>query len=147
MFWSAVSTWSKFDLVEIEGTMTAEKYVNLLCEKFVPWVRRKKRGKWIFQQDNAQSHTANRSKAFLAEEKIECLTWPPYSPDLNPIENLWGLLKIRVDSRKPKTKDELRIIAREEWNSISMDAVRNTILSLPARLEKVKAAEGGNIDY
>lgn len=147
MFWSAVSTWSKFELVEIEGTMTAERYVSLMREKFVPWVRRQKRGKWIFQQDNAPSHTANRSKAFFVEEKIDCLVWPPYSPDLNPIENLWGLLKIRVDARKPKTKDELRAIANEEWCSISMDTVRNTIRSLPARLEKVIAAGGGNIDY
>jgi transposase len=147
MFWSAVSTWSKFELFEIEGTVTAERYVGMLREEFVPWVRRQKKGKWIFQQDNAPSHTAKRSKAFLADEKIECLIWPPYSPDLNPIENLWGLLKILVDKEKPKTVDELRTIAKKKWAEISMDAVRNTIKSLPARLEKVIAAGGGNIDY
>jgi transposase len=147
MFWSAVSTWSKFELFEIEGTMTAERYVKLLREIFFPWVRRQKKGKWIFQQDNAPPHTANRSKVFLAEEKIECLTWPPYSPDLNPIENLWGLLKIRVDARKPRTKDELRTIAKEEWDNIPMEAVRNTIRSIPARLEKIATLRGGNIDY
>ena len=127
--------------------MTAQKYVTLLREKFVPWVRRQRKGKWIFQQDNAPSHTARHSKAFFDSENIECLSWPPYSPDLNPIENLWGLLKLRVDARKPKTIDELRAISKEEWSAISMDAVRNTIRSLPARLQKVLAAEGGNIDY
>jgi transposase len=115
MFWSAVSTWSKFDLIEIEGTMTSLKYVDLLRSMFVPWVRRQKKGRWIFQQDNAPSHTARHSKAFFEEARIQILDWPPYSPDLNPIENLWGILKRRVDARKPATLDELRIIVKEEW--------------------------------
>jgi transposase len=147
MFWSAVSTWSKFELVEINGTMTAQRYINLLREKFIPWIRRQKKGKWIFQQDNAPPHTARQTKAFLINEKIDCLVWPPYSPDLNPIENLWGLLKRRVDARKPKTLDELRVVANEEWEAISMDSVQNAIRSLPSRLEIVTEAGGGNTKY
>ncbi len=44
-------------------------------------------------QDNAPIHTARVVKSWLREENIQLLDWPPYSPDLNPMENLWGLLK------------------------------------------------------
>ena len=147
MFWSAVSTWSKFELVEIEGTMTAAKYVDLMRDEFVPWVRRQKKGRWVFQQDNAPSHTARQSRAFFDDQNIEVLAWPPYSPDLNPIENLWGLLKRRVDARKPKSVDELRVIAKEEWAGISMEAVRNSIKSVPSRLMDVIELKGCATDY
>lgn len=147
MYWSAVSTWAKFELVEIDGTMTAAKYVDLLRDKFVPWIRRQKKGRWVFQQDNAPSHTARHTRAFLGDANIEVLSWPPYSPDLNPIENLWGLLKRRVDARKPKSVIELRIIAKEEWAGISMDAIRNSIRSMPTRLKDVIESNGETIEY
>ena len=147
MFWSSVSTRSKFDLVEIEGTMTSEKYVSLLREKFIPWIRCQKQGRWTFQQDNAPSHTARHTRTFFDTSKVTVLAWPAYSPDLNPIENLWGILKQRVDKRKPKTLDDLRVIANEEWKAIPMEKVRNTIFSMPKRLSDVVESNGETINY
>lgn len=147
MFWSAISTWAKFELVEIDGIMTAARYVELLHDKFVPWVRRQKKGRWVFQQDNAPSHTARLSIAFFENMRVSVLPWPPYSPDLNPIENLWGLLKRRVDARRPSDVDELRVIAKEEWAAIPMEAVRNSIRSMPTRLTNVIESNGATIDY
>jgi len=147
MFWSAVSTWFKFDLVEIRGTMTSEKYIDLLRSTFLPWVRRQRRRAIVFQQDNAPSHTARATRMFLAEETINCLDWPPYSPDLNPIENLWGILKQKVDARHPRTVDELRNVAEEEWRRISMDTVRACIESMARRLTAVIEANGGQTGY
>jgi len=66
---------------------------------------------------------------------------------LNPIENVWGILKARVDRRKPKNKDELITITKEEWEGIDMATVRRTIESMPRRIEAVIDCGGNKIDY
>ena len=48
--------------------------------------------KWIFQQDNAAIYNASITKKYLLEQKIRLLDHPAYSPDFNPLENLWGLI-------------------------------------------------------
>jgi hypothetical protein len=50
---------------------------------------------FIFQQDNAPVHVACTSKDYFEWKEIPLMTWPPYLPDLNIIENLWG-----IDSNK-----------------------------------------------
>ena len=56
----------------------------------------------IFQQDNAPVHTAYIVQDALNELECEIMEWPPYSPDLNPIENLWALLKAEILKRHPE---------------------------------------------
>ena len=53
-------------------------------------------GEWIFQQDNAAIHNASITKKYLLEQKIRLFDQPACSPDLNPIENLWGLIIAKV---------------------------------------------------
>ena len=50
----------------------------------------------VFMQDGAPAHYANTPRSTLRKKEIEVLTWHPESPDLNPIENLWGIMKSRV---------------------------------------------------
>ena len=44
---------------------------------------------YIFQQDNAPCHRARATKIWLENNNIDCMNWPPLSPDINPVENLW----------------------------------------------------------
>ena len=147
MFWAAVSACSKSPLFEIRGTVTGESYVALLKENFFPWLRRQKKGRFVFQQDNAPAHTSRQTKQFLEDEDIDCLSWPPYSPDLSPIENLWGILKRKVDARKPDSIESLRIVAVDEWNKIPLKIVQNCISSMPNRLASVIRSNGAIVAY
>jgi transposase len=71
----------------------------------------------IFQQDNAPCHQSHSTIAYLEEHNINTMPWPPYSPDLNIIENLWGVMKRKI-YRKPYTSQETLIEAVQElWSS------------------------------
>ncbi len=48
---------------------------------------------FIFQQDLAPAHTAKITKSWLNDHGVGVLDWPPNSPDLNPIEDIWGIVK------------------------------------------------------
>ena len=60
---------------------------------------------WIFQHDNNLNHTSRAVKAWFAKEKIRVLDWPAQSSDLNPIVNLWVIVKLPVATKKkPSSK-------------------------------------------
>ena len=75
---------------------------------------------WIFQQDNAAIHNASITKKYLLEQKIRLLDHPACSPDLNPIENLWGLIvaKVYEGGRQHSAISELKNAIFDAWEKI-----------------------------
>lgn len=49
--------------------------------------------KWMFLQDGIRAHASKETKAWMNEMSIELFPHPPNSPDLNPIEMVWALIK------------------------------------------------------
>jgi len=85
----------------------------------------------------------------LRQKKIDKMNWPANSPDLNPIENIWKLLKDNIQKQKnfPKTVDELKTALSEEWSKFDVSILRKVVDSMPQRIEAALDAKGGPTKY
>lgn len=80
---------------------------------------------------------------YLAKKEVETLPdWPPRSPDLSPIENMWAIIQRRVDSHGPTTYKHLKQFILEEWEKIPMEVVNNLCGSFEGRLRRCLASKG-----
>lgn len=103
----------------------------------------------IFQHDGAPCHTAKLVRDWLAEKNIEVLQpWPGSSPDLNPIENCWAIVKKKVAQHKPTSASHLIDVIKQVWTQeISPEYCTALIDSMPQRLNAVLKAKGGVTKY
>ena len=158
MVWGGIAHWIKSQLIIVEGNMTAERYRDeILRPVAVPLVQQRN---LILQQDNARPHVARVCQDFLANNNIAPLAWPPYSPDLTPIEHMWDELDRRVRKRQipphphpphpppppppPPTLAELRNALIDEWNNIPMRTVNALVTLSKGELGQQRQQEGAH---
>ena len=101
-----------------------------------------------FSSRCAPCHTAQVGESWLHENQIKCIDWPGYSPDLNPIENLWSIMKGRLAKEPSKNRNELIIRLKNMWvKELSKDLFVKLAKSLPRRIKMVLDANGGHTKY
>jgi hypothetical protein len=144
--WGGFSAKGKTSLFCFQRIMDGQYYVEIL-ENHIEEINGMLGKKWRFQQDNDPKHTSRVAKAFLAENVPELIDWPSCSPDLNPIENLWGTVKHNVEKRNPRNLDELERFMVEEWDLIPNSVLVNLINSMQRRCKSVIKSKGERIDY
>lgn len=131
---------------------TSWSYIKALQEGLSPVYNRGE----LFMQDNSRVHTAQSSLDWLEVHDVRLLDWPPYSPDLNPIEHMWLALKKKLHKLHPEfdtmgdTAEEWEAFEaglKEAWVAIPNSLIKKLILSMPHRLAACKAAKGYQTKY
>ena len=79
-----------------EGENTADNYIRTLKKHLLPDIEAANGPVWL-QQDNASIHKTAAVMAFMEENEIQTMKWPPQSPDLSPIENIWNRMERSED--------------------------------------------------
>ncbi len=101
MIWGAMSSAGVGPLCFLKTNITTPVYQEILEHFMLPSADQLfKDADFIFQQDLAPAHTAISTKSWLNDKGVGVLDWPANSPDLNPIENLWKMRKMR--NKRPK---------------------------------------------
>jgi len=147
MAWGGISERGKTSLFCFTNIMDGPFYVSILENQLLPAAKEMFGRDWRLQQDNDPKHTSRVAKAFITDNRVNVIEWPSNSPDLNPIENMWHLVKNNVEKRMPKDTNELTQFMIEEWEAIPQAVVNNLIGSMKHRCELVLAQNGDRILY
>jgi transposase len=91
--------------------------------------------RWFLLEDNDPKHRSNYSRTWKSDHQIVTLPWPSLSPDINPVENLWSLLKVKVAQRRPKTLEDLVNAIKNEWNELPSELAYNIMNSMENRVQ------------
>lgn len=159
MFWAAFAYGARTALVPMNGDpqapkggVSARSYYVVLSEH-LPTILNENS---IFMHDNAPIHTAGLIKGLFEEMGVKVMDQPPYSPDLNPIENLQSILKQHIYRKHPKlehvrnivqTLEDLIKAAMDVWDEIRNEILYSLSNSMPRRVQAVIKGEGWYTDY
>lgn len=148
MVWGAIRYGRRSRLVFIPGTLNARRYIDSVLEPVVVPLLQNLPGA-AFQQDNARPHTAHVTSAFLEENNINMLPWPPRSPDLSPIEHVWDMMERRLRRlpHPPNTLEELRQQLQIAWDEVPQEDINNLISSMPRRVAECIRVRGDVTHY
>lgn len=127
-------------------------YINILNKYLLPFqqvVHEIAGGNVVFQQDNAPIHTSKLTTDWFKANSITTIDWPANSPDLNPIENIWKILKDNIQNQEnfPRTINELKASLKREWEGLDDSVLKEAAASMPRRINAVLEARGGATKY
>lgn len=139
MVWGAFCSTGTLRLAFTSSKMNSQDYINVMEAHLLPFLRGPRRRMFTYQQDNAVIHVSRQSKDWFASKNISLLEWPACSPDLNPMENLWGYLvrKVYANSRQYRSVGELETAIVDAWDTIPQDLINNLIGSMNNRCFQV----------
>ena len=143
MCFAAIGVGFKSRLVVCKGAVNSREYIRCLEECGVRQAMDSKHGafRWFLMQDGAPSHTCQETMKWL-RDKINILPgWPPNSPDLNPIEMLWALIKHQLN----KTTGPIEERLLEIWDAFRQQTVDRLVMSFRHRTEMVVSRGGESV--
>lgn len=151
MTWGCMTSKGLASLLFIEGNINSTNYQNILEVGLLPILAESSNtnAPFIFQQDLAPAHNSRSTRNWFQEHEVTVLEWPGNSPDLNPIENVWGYIKtqIRKANPLPRTREEFKSLILRLWSTFPIEACKKLINSMPNRCQEVITSKGYPTKY
>jgi transposase len=159
MFWAAFGFNRRTGLLPLDGDPDAARggvtawVIRGVYKSFLPDILGPGD---IFMHDGASVHRAYIVQQLLEDMGVEVMVWPPYSPDLNPIKNLWALMKAKIYElhpeleRAPDTEETLQLLIKaaiEAWHAIDERVLQNLCHTMPHRVQAILRADGWYTSY
>lgn len=145
--WGCLSSQGFGKAYVFTGNMDAKLLCKIYKKALLPSAEKLFEGEWKLQEDNDPKHRSRLAAKWREDNQVEKINWPSQSPDLNCIENVWRLLKIRVADRRPQNIQELIQVTRQEWRKLPTSLAVNLVNSMPRRLDATLAANGDYTMY
>lgn len=125
--------------------MDSKMYCQILERSYLKFLNKRHHGFAKLVHDSSPAHKSAFTKQWLRERRIKTLEWPPESPDLNPIELVWGSMKEFIRKQRVTTVESLKRAAKIFWRSLTPQMCSNYVNGIQWSMEKIGAAGGGNI--
>jgi len=103
----------------------------------------------ILMEDNAPIHAARMSQQWRDEHSIKKMDWPANSPDLNPMENVWHIMKYRIGRSRCRLSHakDFPLALQQLWDGVSSDRLMSLVAGMPKRIMKLLTRRGGSLKY
>ena len=147
MVFGMFSSQGTTPLVRIQTRVNAQIYKNIVQDHVVPIIQNSGFDRATFMKDNSPCHEAKVVMSYLSEHDFEIMDWPPQSPDLNPIENLWKTLGVKVMEINPTNTEDLWVKLQEDRSKISIEDCQELIRSCSRRCAAVIESKGSFTKY
>ncbi|CAO4362619.1 unnamed protein product [Caenorhabditis nigoni] len=149
MVWAAISSEGRIKLIFVTKKMNGSDYRNTLRRGLSRFWRRNRNRGFIFMHDGAPIHRARKTTQWLNRRNIPLLSWPSYSPDINPIENVWGFMvrKVYDGNKHYSNVSELKKAILDAWKLVDQQYLDSLYLSMDDRLFQLTLRSGGPTDY
>lgn len=116
-FWGCITIDGPGELIPVNPHFNAQQYTNIINQNIIPMMNNFE-VQHIYMQDNSPIHSAGAVMELLSNQAFEILLWPPLSPDLNPIENVWSYLTYDWPPFDHRNVQALRMRVQERWNGL-----------------------------
>ena len=146
--WGGISKRGATPIVMFSGILIATKYTQILDAGLLPFAQEVFPDGYRLQQDNDPKHCANYTRQYFVDKNVNWWPTPPESPDLNPIENVWGTMKEYLrNNYKPKDLSDLKAGIREFWKTVTPAMCEKYINHLNKVIPVVIEKNGGPSGY
>lgn len=143
--WGCFSASGFGKLICFQQNLNAEFMLTIYKKGLLPSVSKlfgNNNPRWILQEDNDPKHRSKLASEWKKNKKIKTLTWPAMSPDQNPIENVWRLLKINISKKKISTLELFKKELIKEWNNLPDSLAEKLVESMERRIAALIDADG-----